>query len=217
MDAVTGSPWTLPILAIDPWTNNLNNKSGVYMCLPAQPSAPALWLMFDLKQTFKGAAANTNFRVTVNGTMVGTTYRPPVDGTPDVMKTVKIDLSQFKGSPIQIGLESSTSEAYQNGAGTANLVDNIVVSTADITGTKDDMLQGALSVFPNPSNGQFNVSLPAGKAYELEVVDLTGRVLKKQSVKGGNSELDMQGASQGIYLLKVKGQNGTAVRKLIIE
>ena len=118
---------------------------------------------------------------------------------------------------MQIGLESSVSEAYNNGTGPANLVDNVIVRSRVITGTKNDILQGQLSVFPNPSNGQFNVSLPEGKAYELEVVDLTGRTVKKQSVKGGNSQLDMQGASQGIYLLKVKTNNATAVRKLVIE
>jgi hypothetical protein len=87
----------------------------------------------------------------------------------------------------------------------------------DITATKDEVLQGQLSVFPNPSNGIFNVSLPESKAYELEVMDLTGRTLKKQTVKGGTSQLDMQGASQGIYLLKVKSDKGTAVRKIVVE
>jgi hypothetical protein len=48
-------------------------------------------------------------------------------------------------------------------------------------------------------------------------MDLTGRTLKKQTVKGGNSTLDMQGTSQGIYLLKVKSENATAIRKIVVE
>jgi hypothetical protein len=217
MDATTGSAWTLPILTVDPWANNLDNMSGVYMCLPAQPATDSLWLLFDLKQTFKTAAANTNFRVTINGSMVGATMRPPTDGTPDVWKTVKVNLRSFKNAPIQVGLESSTSEAYDNGAGTANLIDNIIIRSRVITGSKDDILQGKLNVFPNPSTGIFNVNLPENKAYELEVVDMTGRTIKHQSVKGGNSTLNLQGTSQGIYLLKVKTENATAIRKLIIE
>jgi hypothetical protein len=165
---------------------------------------------------------NTNFRVTVNGTQVGPTYNPPFSGTPINWKKIRVDLTAFKNDPIvSIALESSVKEAYANGAGTANLIDNIEIKCIAVkpqqTGVKPDKLAAQVNVFPNPSTGLFNVELPKGKTYELQVTDLTGKVLMKQTAKGGSNQLNLEGTAKGIYLLKVSGDNGTAVRKLIVE
>ncbi|HSI91066.1 MAG TPA: hypothetical protein VK927_08115, partial [Adhaeribacter sp.] len=73
MDGVDNAGWVTPVGVIDPWTNNLDHHSAVYMCFnPSAGGIPtdSLWLSFDLKQLFKTANANTNFRVTVNGVQV---------------------------------------------------------------------------------------------------------------------------------------------------
>ena len=79
-----GTSWSMPAGTINPWTVNPDNFSAAYICFSPAGGAPndPLWLSFDLKQTFKTANANTNFRVTINGTQVGATYRPPFSGTP---------------------------------------------------------------------------------------------------------------------------------------
>ena len=118
-----------------------------------------------------------------------------------------------------IGLERNVKEAYANGLGTANLLDNINIQRVSgiHLGVKADALAHQINVFPNPSAGVFSVDLPKGKTYELEVTDLTGKVLKKQTTAGGTSLLNLEGTAKGIYLLKVSGENGSAVRKLILE
>ena len=84
------------------------------------------------------------------------------------------------------------------------------------TGLHDEMLQSQLQVFPNPSTGNFLVSLENAKEYELKVTDLTGNVILTKVAKG-KAHLNLENAAKGLYLLKVSGQNGTASRKLIIE
>ncbi len=140
-------------------------------------------MTFDLKQLFKTANANTNFRVTINGTQVGPTYRPPFDptnpATPNTWRRIKVNLFAYKNLPtILIGLESSVKEEFANGTGTANLIDNVTIvrRLATPTGVKENDLSSQLNVFPNPGNGMFNIDLPTGKTYELEVTDLTGKV-----------------------------------------
>ncbi len=39
----------------------------------------------------------------------------------------------------------------------------------------------------------------------------------KQSVNGGKSQINLEKTAKGIYLLKVSGDNGSAIRKLIVE
>jgi hypothetical protein len=223
MDGVDQPNWLSPVGVTDPWTNNPDNFSAAYICIsPASGAASdSLWLTFDLKQLFKTANANTNFRVTINGQQIGTTYRPPFTGTPIVWKHYKVDLTQFKNDPtVMIGLESSVKEAYANGAGPANLLDNVMVLRRLVvsapTGVKENTLASQLNVFPNPSNGQFNVSLPAGKAYSLEVTDLTGKVICTQKANG-NTQLKLENPAKGIYLLKVTSEGATTVKKLIVE
>ena len=118
-----------------------------------------------------------------------------------------------------IGLESSVKEEFANGTGTANLIDNVTIVRRLVTqsvGVKENGLAAKVSVYPNPSNGMFKVSLPAGKAFTLEVTDLTGKVLQRQKTVG-ETELKLENQAKGIYLLKVSGENGSAVRKLIVE
>jgi hypothetical protein len=222
MDGIDQAAWLLPVGVTDPWTNNPDNFSAAYICFnPATcATADSMILTLDLKQLFKTANANTNFRVTINGTQVGPTYRPPFDpnnpATPNVWRKIRVDLSQYKGLPgLQIGLESNVKEAYANGTGTANLVDNIMVNCVTL-GIKENALAAQLNVFPNPSNGIFNVNLPAGKAYTLEVMDLTGKTIQRQSATG-NALLKLENTAKGIYLLKVTGEGNVAVRKLIVE
>ncbi|MBK0401882.1 T9SS type A sorting domain-containing protein [Adhaeribacter sp. BT258] len=220
MDGVGHAGWVPPVGVVDTWTSNSDNFSGIYICIsPAGgPVADSLYLTFDLKQLFKGAYVNTNFRVTVNGTQTGQTYQPPFSGLPINWQKVKVDLTKYINDPfVKIGLESIVKEAYDNGNGTANLIDNIEIRRVGYTGVKDATLAAQLNVFPNPGNGIFNVELPESKTYELIVSDLAGKVMIKQVVKGGRSQLKLEGTAKGIYLVKVTSEKGTAVRKLIIE
>ncbi len=229
LDAMTSTSWAIPVGINDPWTTNPEHFAAAYICFDPQgatnPTTP-LWLSFDLKQLFKGANANTNFRVTVNGTPVGgnqgtspaNTYRPPFSGTPIDWEKVYIDLTPYKNLPsIEIGFESSVSESFANGAGTANLIDNIQIVRVNPTGTKENILAASLNVYPNPSNGTFSVSLPKGKAFEMEVTDLTGKVVMKQTVKSNATQLNLKETAKGVYMLKIVSEGKTAVQKLIIQ
>jgi hypothetical protein len=229
MDGVNNAAWVMPVGITDPWASNPEHYSVAYICFNPSggPATSPLWLSFDLKQLFKVANANTNFRVTVNGTAVGgntpnnvpaNTYRPPFTGTPIQWQRVNIDLSAFKNlTGLQIGLESSVREQYANGAGTANLIDNITISrSAPNVGIRENVLASQLHVMPNPSTGNFLVSLPEGKTCQLEVTDLTGKHVMRQEAKG-DTQLNLEKIAKGIYLLKVSNQDGSAVRKLILE
>jgi hypothetical protein len=220
MEGVANAGWTMPAGTVNPWNVNPENFSAAYICFNPSGGAASdpLWLSFDLKQLFKIANANTNFRVTVNGVQVGATYRPPFSGTPINWQKVYVDLSAYKSNPnIQIGLESSVAEAFANGAGTANLIDNIRFQRLNPTGVDADILNSQLNVFPNPSAGVFNVSLPQGKAFAMEVTDLTGRVVMKETSAAKNAQVDLSKAAKGIYLLKVTSEGSAVVRKLIVE
>lgn len=79
---------------------------------------------------------------------------------------------------------------------------------------------GAIDLFPNPSNGQFSVQLPAemgGKA-ELQVLDLTGRMVAHRSLLGsGRSTVDLTELPNGLYTLVLRNNGTVANARTIIQ
>lgn len=78
----------------------------------------------------------------------------------------------------------------------------------------------SLSVYPNPTNGNVNITLAEGGKYQVEVVDLVGHVVSTEEVTvNGNEKLtrDYSSLTSGIYLLNVTGENFTKTVKLTIK
>src|SRR6478752_4205566 len=97
-------------------------------------------------------------------------------------------------------------EAFANGSGTANLIDNIQIVRLNPTGTKENILANSLNIYPNPSNGTFTVNLPKGQQFELQVTDLTGKVISTQAVKTNSAQVILENSAKGIYLLKITSE-----------
>ena len=220
MDGKSSPNWVTPGGGTTPWTANPVHFSATYFCFNPPSGKPndTLWLAFDLKQLYKTSPNNTNFRITVNGQQVGPTYSGNNSWT-----RISQDFSAFlSSSAIEIGLESSVMEEYNNGNGTANLIDNMEVeriAARQISGGVEvNSLRNSLAIFPNPSKGTFKVSLPKDQTYQLEVTDLTGKVISKQVIRNSNTaQLNLQEQAKGVYLLKITSEGNSAVQKLIVE
>lgn len=73
------------------------------------------------------------------------------------------------------------------------------------------------SVFPNPSNGKYNVNFSSINNFiELEINDMSGRLIFKTTLNGEQDlEIDLRSESKGIYFLKMKSDSEIKVVKLI--
>jgi hypothetical protein len=80
-------------------------------------------------------------------------------------------------------------------------------------------LQGefSMAVYPNPSNGLFNLKLPteAGSMLQLNVFDLSGRNILSRS--GNQTSVDLNGIAIGQYLVTVETETGIYRQKVIIQ
>jgi hypothetical protein len=78
----------------------------------------------------------------------------------------------------------------------------------------------ALSVYPNPTTGNVNISLTNGGKYTVEVVDMVGNVVSREEVTVNSNEKltrDFSNLTNGIYLLNVNGENFSKTTKLTIQ
>ncbi|MFM1875642.1 MAG: hypothetical protein RL266_1379, partial [Bacteroidota bacterium] len=114
---------------------------------------------------------------------------------------------------------------HQNTHGGAELsetnYDAFLVRFSDsVTGITGIMMEG-ITVFPNPSNGIFNVVVKnVSGEVQIIVTDNFGReVLMENFSTTGNSArtIDMSGRASGIYFLRVQTENVPVVVKLVKE
>lgn len=87
-------------------------------------------------------------------------------------------------------------------------------STALRTPSSEDV-----KVYPNPSNGQFQVTLGSGAGIEkVEILDLSGKQLQ---VLAGSTEtglsVNLKGLARGVYLVKVYSANSTGTTRVVVE
>jgi hypothetical protein len=78
---------------------------------------------------------------------------------------------------------------------------------------ENELAIGDVSIYPNPSNGQFIVGYNATSSgdYQIRIFDMTGRVVFSQSYSAGVGQnsihIDMGHYRQGIYLLEMSDIN----------
>ncbi len=102
-------------------------------------------------------------------------------------------------------------------------IDNVKVGD-DITGIEYNALTPpVLLVFPNPSNGNFNVwmkNYQANKEVEVSVFNLLGQKVKSVTAEGAvNNQISVitAGLEKGMYMVEVKSGNEVAKTKIQID
>jgi photosystem II stability/assembly factor-like uncharacterized protein len=75
-----------------------------------------------------------------------------------------------------------------------------------------------VTVYPNPSNGYFNLSLTHSAANtEISVCDMPGNEVYKTTLKENTLNIDLSAMQKGMYLLKLQSGNTSNIQKLIIQ
>ncbi|MDE6514710.1 MAG: T9SS type A sorting domain-containing protein, partial [Bacteroidales bacterium] len=84
--------------------------------------------------------------------------------------------------------------------------------TIDLTANEDLELAG-VSVYPNPSNGVFNIELPV--AATIEVFMSNGMLYQRVKALAGNATLNIE--RSGIYFLRITGEGRTTIKRVIVR
>lgn len=107
-----------------------------------------------------------------------------------------------------------------NECGTSTYSDTIFVTSV---GMEEDLLNSSVGIYPNPSNGNFNVdlNLTGTNEYRITVIDLQGRALMStdlETISGkAVKELTLDNATSGIYFVQIEVNDHRVVKKLVIE
>lgn len=90
-----------------------------------------------------------------------------------------------------------------------------------VTGIDQTMANVGMKVYPNPSQGEFNVELtsPLNTSYNLTVTDVTGRVIYTNTLSGKGlltENIDLRGMNSGMYGLTIKTDKGSKTERLVV-
>lgn len=85
-----------------------------------------------------------------------------------------------------------------------------------VMGIKENELE-AFGIYPNPSNGIFNIKSDLNEL-SIVITDVNGKVVLEKIIPAGNNEIELKHAS-GVYFVKLTDkQNGNSVvKKLVIQ
>ena len=84
------------------------------------------------------------------------------------------------------------------------------VGNYSFVNTNENLMEGSYKLFPNPANSEINIlSLGNSNYYNIEIHDLTGRIVKiENSRTSNNTTLDVSDLKSGNYIIKITDNNG---------
>ncbi len=88
----------------------------------------------------------------------------------------------------------------------------LVAHYRDHTSISENDMSG-IQIYPNPSLGIFNVVVD--KAYDMEIVDMTGRRVSYQNVIEGTNAVDIQHVQTGIYFVRLISNDDIKVIRIV--
>lgn len=103
---------------------------------------------------------------------------------------------------------------YNTYLGTFNLEDrNIVVNVPLILTTIEPTNTNSLAIYPNPSNGNFNINLEG--SFSVAIYNLAGNKVYLNNHAENSLQVDLHSLPAGIYIVRVTGKNFSTVAKII--
>ena len=88
------------------------------------------------------------------------------------------------------------------------------------TDTKDaTSMNNLITIFPNPTNGVFNVKLDAyvDNNMVVEIYNSVGEVVKTVTVNSNNADIDLSMYANGVYMVKVIADNQVATKAIVLN
>ncbi|MEO0471049.1 MAG: T9SS type A sorting domain-containing protein [Bacteroidota bacterium] len=89
----------------------------------------------------------------------------------------------------------------------------------------DDLLNAGINMleaYPNPNQGSFTLSVEFAQVEDVEIAvyDISGKAVYRQSENGVSKvsrEINLQSSASGIYMLRVRTENGEAYRRIVVQ
>ncbi|MCK9401015.1 MAG: T9SS type A sorting domain-containing protein [Bacteroidales bacterium] len=169
------------------------------------PDIPIRWALYHPNSTRHAMmATELGIWTTSNLDEAGTVWAQDIEG----FANVRVDM-------LQMRLSDYTVITATHGRGLATAVWDIQTGTGEPEASLD------VSIYPNPTSGQFKVQSSKGKVevIKVEIVDLNGKVVSVLFEGRWGSEMmefDVSYLPAGVYFCRIQSGNQTVTRKILL-
>ena len=73
-----------------------------------------------------------------------------------------------------------------------------------------------ISIYPNPSNGEFNIASSSNELSDLTVKDVTGKIVISK-VFSSNAIINLNNYAKGVYVVDIKNKKGIFTQKIFLQ
>lgn len=164
--------------------------------------------------TVTGSAASTTVclddaAVMLTGSPAGGTWSGPgVTGT--------------SFSPMTAGTGAQTVTYSYTDSSTCTATAPVVITVNACVGVQEQSALHAVSIYPNPNNGVFTLSVNTEiNNLQIVITDLQGRVVYSSSEEkisaGYSQQINLQSEATGMYIMQVTGNGVTRVEKISVQ
>lgn len=128
------------------------------------------------------------------------------------------------GAPVAGPAVSTTYSLTVTDANNCTALDTISIVVDTCVGLTPASGMAGFYVFPNPNDGNFNLSVDFVKNYrqaDIQILDVSGKMVWEKSLENPSGtireEVNLKGLGAGIYFIKVHADTETLSRKIIIQ
>ena len=72
-----------------------------------------------------------------------------------------------------------------------------------------------VSIYPNPSNGNFIIEPSNGAKQTMQVYDVNGKMILSKAING-KTTIDASSLNEGVYNVDITGSEGVVNKRLVI-
>jgi hypothetical protein len=110
----------------------------------------------------------------------------------------------------------SSGTAFQY-SGAYYFIDDVSLIDCTTEGIAEVVKDDRISIYPNPSEGIFNIAGLDIKIKNIKVFDTLGRIVYETSLANENNRIDMSKEAKGMYFVSVQTEKEVLNKKIVIE
>ena len=95
--------------------------------------------------------------------------------------------------------------------------DMFIAKLGTTAGIEENLLNEAVTVYPNPSSGKFILQSSTLKIQKIEIINVAGEKIYSSKINSDKSEIDLSKQPKGIYFIRASSEKGSSTQKLIIQ
>jgi PKD repeat protein len=236
----------IAIVSQTPYAFITANKSNVIcsgdsIVLTATPGSSYLWNTNATTQSIK-VTTGGNFSCFVNSpngcpngnatTPTYTTAINPSPSTPAITQTGNTLASSISGTSYQWYLNGILQTQYTTQFITITSMENgswwvIVTNSFNCSATSPWFTPSALGIgelsnnstfkiYPNPTNGIFNLQISQTENIEIKICDVYGKNIYQNNNAASTIQIDLSSQASGVYFISIQTKGGVVTKKILV-